>query len=316
MPRYVIYEENSGTEQSPTIQGLIKNRCSVVLCCPRVGILEITRSSIPTSTQLMLLISWASPPSKPFVITVTAATAPAACGDQGRGERGDPALWPQPHPAGPARPSPPGTEAGAEEAPRQAATPGTEQLPRLSNHHRRRVTKPAARPGPAPHSWPRGGGAWRERAVRVTSSADGAGAGTVGSARRWWGAVRRDDERQRGAELRRTGNTRSLSALPGRASPTLLSPSPGVVARPCVPVPRPGRSGWWSRRGRGRRDAAGEETPTKARGAGGGRGLAGEDGGWPGRDGGGGARQARSSCPRARPPARSTAGLPGAILGW
>lgn len=53
-----------------TIQGLSKNGYSATLCCPHVGILEISQHSIPTCTKLMPSNSWASPPRKPLAITV------------------------------------------------------------------------------------------------------------------------------------------------------------------------------------------------------------------------------------------------------
>lgn len=84
-----------------------------------------------------------------------------------------------------------------------------------------------------------------QREAHVTSSAESAGAGDgrVGSARRWRGVARRDDERQRGAELRRAGNTRSLSAQPGRPSPhTHASSGSGRAERP-PPCRRRGGAG-------------------------------------------------------------------------
>lgn len=240
-----------------TIQGLSKNGYSATLCCPHVGILEISQHSIPTCTKLMPSNSWASPPRKPLAITVIFL-------NRSHGLR---SLW---------RVRPGGKE---EILALAAATPG--RAGRTSTRHWgwlwRGHSSGCGPPGPR-SSRTRGGGGWggttttgdRRHKPRppphgggwggaFTSRAEGAGHGARAgprhflcgerwrrrrSGRRW--AVRRDDERQRGAELRRAGNTRSLSALPGRAPAPHLPPPPPLLGRrgrPRVPVLRPGRSG-------------------------------------------------------------------------
>lgn len=78
-----------------TIQGLSKNGYSVTLCCPHVGILEISQHSIPTCTKLMLSNSWASPPRKPLAIIVIffkPFPRPAQPVEGEAGGKGDPGL--------------------------------------------------------------------------------------------------------------------------------------------------------------------------------------------------------------------------------